>query len=522
MKPGEPVVLLILDGWGEREAKDGNAIASAFTPCFTGFAKCYAYTKLVAFGEAVGLPKGQMGNSEVGHLNIGAGRIVYQDLTRISKAVADKDFFSNKALLDAAGKVQEGKGALHLMGLLSDGGVHSHLEHLFALLEMARQQRVEKVFIHAILDGRDVPPSSAQSYLARLEAKCSELGTGKVATVAGRYWAMDRDSRWDRIGKAYSAYVYGEGRREKNAAVALREAYARGETDEFVEPVIIVGENGDPLVTVENDHSLIFFNFRPDRARQITRAFTDQEFSGFDRGCKPSFPHFLCMTEYDRKINAPVAFPPKYLVNTLGEILSQEGLLQLRIAETEKYAHVTFFFNGGIETPFKGEVRRLIPSPKVATYDLKPEMSAPAVTEAVLEELAKQAYSLIVINYANADMVGHTGKMKETVEAVETVDRCLGKVVKAVMAQGGTVLITADHGNAETMIDPGGGGIHTAHTAGCVPFILVDGHQGQSEGTLSLRSGGVLADIAPTVLDLLGIDIPPEMSGKSLIRANQE
>ncbi|NLC52273.1 MAG: 2,3-bisphosphoglycerate-independent phosphoglycerate mutase [Firmicutes bacterium] len=511
MSLGTPIILIILDGGGESKSSLGNAIQSASTPHFQGLTQRYAYTKLKAFGEEVGLPEGQMGNSEVGHLNIGAGRIVYQDITRIDKAISEGVFFRNRELLKAIQYVNAKKSALHLMGLVSDGGVHSHLRHLYALLELARKDNVKNAYIHAILDGRDVPPASAEIYLKQLEEKCFELGVGQIATVSGRYWAMDRDQRWERTEKAYRAYVYGEGQKAANALEAVQQAYRRGESDEFVEPTIIVDMHDNPLVTIKEDHSLIFFNFRPDRARQITRTFTVHDFNGFDRGERPPFPYYLCFTEYDRGIKAPVAFPPEYLVNTLGEVLSRAGLKQLRIAETEKYAHVTFFFNGGREKPFDGEERCMIPSPQVPTYDLQPEMSAPELTSVLVKAIYERKYDFILANYANADMVGHTGDLVAAIKAVEAVDNCLGKVIAAVEDVGGIALVTADHGNAEMMLDPDGKGSHTAHTANSVPFIIV------SQKTFTLRSGGILADIAPTVLELFDLPQPEEMGGKSLI-----
>ncbi|MCS5696508.1 2,3-bisphosphoglycerate-independent phosphoglycerate mutase [Desulfofundulus thermocisternus] len=506
-----PMVLVILDGWGLRAEEEGNAIARARTPHMDHFWATCPHTTLGTSGEDVGLPDGQMGNSEVGHLNIGAGRIVYQELTRITRAIRDGSFFTNKALVAAVEHVQATGGALHLMGLLSDGGVHSHISHLFALLELARKHNLSKVYIHCFLDGRDVPPDNAGEYIQQLEEKCRELGTGIIATVMGRYYAMDRDRRWDRTRRAYEAMVLGKGLTASSAMEALEGSYRRGETDEFVQPTVIT-RAGAPVALVESGDAVIFYNFRPDRARQITRAFVDEDFTGFERPANRPRVHFTCMTLYDKTINAPVAFEPHHPANTLGEVISRLGLRQLRLAETEKYAHVTFFFNGGVETPYPGEDRLLIPSPKVATYDQKPEMSAPEVTEAFLEQLASGKYQVIIMNYANADMVGHTGDMDAAIKAIETVDRCVGKVVKAVQEKGGTVIITADHGNADEMLDPNGHP-HTAHTTNRAPFILI----GEDAGRVKLRPGGILADIAPTMLDLMGIPVPPEMTGRSLI-----
>ena len=507
-----PLVLLILDGWGLNQEKEGNAVYCAATPNMDKYWREYPATILGAAGESVGLPAGQMGNSEVGHLNLGAGRIVYQDYTRISKAIADGDFFENPIFRDAMAAAREKQGALHLLGLLSDGGVHSHLEHLYALLELARAEGLHKVYVHAFLDGRDVPPDNAREYITALEEKLAALGIGEIATVMGRYYAMDRDNRWERTERAYRAMVYGEGERAARAVAAVEESYKKGETDEFVQPSVIVDDCGQPRATIKDGDAIFLYNFRPDRARQLTRAFVDKEFTCFSRGSGHPRVHFTCMTQYDETIPVPVAFPPLELKKTLGEVVAAQGLKQLRIAETEKYAHVTFFFNGGEETCFEGETRRLIPSPKVATYDLKPEMSAREVTEAVLEEL-ERGYDLVVLNYANPDMVGHTGCMEAAVKAVETVDQCVGRVVEKVKGMGGTLLITADHGNAEQMQDPVTGGPHTAHTTNPVPLILIS----PAGRGVSLQEGGRLADVAPTILDLLGIEQPPEMTGTSLL-----
>ncbi|MDH7479019.1 MAG: 2,3-bisphosphoglycerate-independent phosphoglycerate mutase [Syntrophomonadaceae bacterium] len=507
------LVLIILDGWGERPEREYNAIACGNTPYFCGLKERYPYTQLETSGEAVGLPAGQMGNSEVGHLNIGAGRIVYQDLTRIDREIRRGDFFHNPLLVEAIDRVRHKHSSLHLLGLLSDGGVHSHINHLFALLELAKRRELDRVYIHAFLDGRDVPPASALEYIDQLEAKLKELGIGKIASVGGRYWGMDRDRRWDRVQKHYCALVLGEGVTAGSARQAVEESYRREETDEFVQPTVIVSQ-GKPVGVIDSGDSVIFFNFRADRAREITRALVEEDFDGFPR---PKWPRvfFVCMTQYDITIPAPVAYPPQSLDNTLGEVLSRRGLRQLRIAETEKYAHVTFFFNGGVEEPNPGEDRILIPSPKVPTYDMQPEMSAGEVTERVIEEIRSGRHDVIILNYANADMVGHTGSMEAAVKAINTLDRCLEKVVEEVLSRQGTVLVTADHGNAEAMRDPVTGEPHTAHTSSPVPFILVD----RGLSSIKLKPGGALEDIAPTMLQLLGIPKPAEMTGQSLIES---
>ena len=506
-----PLALIILDGWGLSETMRGNAIARAGTPNINGYLDRYPHTLLGCSGEDVGLPCGQMGNSEVGHLNMGAGRVVYQELTRISKSIREGDFFENDVLKLALNHALKNNSALHLMGLLSDGGVHSHIGHLFALLEMAARQRLERVYVHCFLDGRDVPPDNATEYIKQLEEKIKDLKTGRIATVSGRYYAMDRDRRWERTRLAYRALVAGEGLKARSALAAVRESYDRGEADEFVQPTVIEDQKGNPVATVKDGDSVIFFNFRPDRARQITRAFVDRDFTGFERGAPPSGLYYVCMTQYDKTIEAPVAFLPQRLKNTLGEVLSSAGIKQLRLAETEKYAHITFFFNGGVETPYPGEERILIPSPKVATYDQKPEMSALEVTEEFIGQIRFDHYKVIIMNYANPDMVGHTGDLEAAVKAVETVDRCLGRVVEAVLEKNGAAVITADHGNAECMRDEGGCPV-TSHTTGPVPLILVSDQIGPAR----LRPGR-LEDVAPTILDLLGLPKPPEMTGTSLI-----
>lgn len=509
---GKPLVFIVLDGWGKDDPHAGNAITRAATPNWNRLRAEYPHAVLSACGEDVGLPPGQMGNSEVGHLNLGAGRVVYQDLLRITRSIEDGSFFANPVLVEAFKKAREGGRAVHLMGLLSDGGVHSHIEHLFALLEMAARLGQEKVFVHAFLDGRDVPPANAIEYVNALEDKLREAGRGKIATVMGRYFAMDRDKRWERTARAYKAMVYGDGIGAVSAAEAVDNAYGRGETDEFVQPTVIVS-GGEPMGLVEDGDTVIFFNFRPDRARQITRAFVDKEFAGFDRGPRPVTVHFVCFTEYDKTIEAPVAFKHAHIKNTLGEVLSRHNLRQLRLAETEKYAHVTFFFNGGVETPYPGEDRILIPSPQVATYDLRPQMSAVEVTDALLKNLDR--YDVVIMNFANPDMVGHTGNLEATVKAVETVDECLGRIVPRVLARRGTVILTGDHGNADKVCDEQGCPF-TAHTCNPVPFVLVS-----ARPRLSLRNGR-LEDVAPTILDLLSLPRPEEMTGRSLIVESKE
>jgi 2,3-bisphosphoglycerate-independent phosphoglycerate mutase len=506
-KRAQPVALVILDGWGLGNTCQWNAICNAKTPHMSALVQQYPSTVLDCSGEAVGLPEGQMGNSEVGHLNIGAGRVVYQELTRISRAIRTGEFFTNDVFTTLLNKVRQNGGALHVMGLLSDGGVHSHIEHLYALLKLAKQVGISRVYVHAFLDGRDVPPSSAGTYIEALEQKMAEIGVGTIATIAGRYYAMDRDNRWERVEKAYAAMVYGEGEQAVSARAALDASYARHETDEFVLPTVI--QQG---AAVHNDDGLIFFNFRPDRAREISRAFIDTDFKGFARRNGALAVNFACMTQYDETMSVPVAYKPSYLTKTLGEVISAQELKQLRIAETEKYAHVTFFFNGGAEKPFPGEERCLVPSPKVATYDQMPQMSAYEVTDAVVERIQSRTFDLIVLNYANGDMVGHTGVLDAAIKAIGTVDECVGRVVSAMQAVGGIVCISADHGNAEQMLDPVSGEPYTAHTTNKVPFILVSQDH---KGTI-LREG-VLADIAPTILELMNIVKPVEMTGQSLI-----
>ena len=505
--------LIIMDGFGERAETYGNAIKLAGTPNLDKLEAEYPHTIIGASGMDVGLPDGQMGNSEVGHLNIGAGRIVYQELTRITKSIQDGDFFKVPEFVDACQKAKKNGGKLHLMGLLSDGGVHSHITHLFALIDLAKQQGLDNVYVHCIMDGRDTPPSSGIEYVQQLQDYMDKVHFGKIATISGRFWAMDRDKRWDRIQKAYEAISCGVGDKADCPICAMKNSYKNEKTDEFVVPCVIQ-EDGKPVATVEAGDSMIFFNFRPDRTREITRAFIDANFSDFERlgGYKPVT--FVGMTRYDDTFtNIETAFKPVTLTNTMGEYLAANGKTQLRIAETEKYAHVTFFFNGGVEAPNPGEDRELIPSPKVTTYDLKPEMSAYEVTDKAVELIGSGKYDVMILNFANCDMVGHTGVLEAAEKAVKTVDACVDRVVKAVLATGGQVLITADHGNADMMIDPTTGEPFTAHTTNKVPFILVD----PSHKDAKLHEGGRLADLAPTMLELMGLPKPAEMTGESLI-----
>ena len=502
-----PVVLMILDGYGLNDNCEANAVCEGKTPIMDQLMSQCPFVKGQASGLAVGLPDGQMGNSEVGHLNMGAGRIVYQELTRITKSIEDGDFFSNEALMAAVENCKKNDSALHMFGLVSDGGVHSHITHIYGLLELAKRNGLSKVYVHCFLDGRDTPPTSGKEFVEALESKMKELGVGKVAVVSGRYYAMDRDKNWDRVEKAYNALTKGEGNHAEHAAEAIQASYDDGKTDEFMLPTVIT-ENGTPVGTIKTGDSVIFFNFRPDRAREITRTLVDPEFDGFTRQFFPVT--FVCNTEYDASMpNVEVAFPRVTVRNGLGEYLSQMGMTQLRIAETEKYAHVTFFFNGGSETVFPGEDRVLVPSPKVATYDKQPEMSAAEVTDKCVERIESGAYDVIILNFANCDMVGHTGVYDAAVKAVETVDSCVGRVVDATLKMGGIAMITADHGNAEQMAEPDGSPM-TAHTTNPVPFILC------GAGT-ELRPNGRLADIAPTMLDVMGLACPEEMDGKTLI-----
>ncbi|MCI6243277.1 MAG: 2,3-bisphosphoglycerate-independent phosphoglycerate mutase [Agathobacter sp.] len=507
----KPVVLMVLDGYGLNDRTEGNAIALANTPVMDKLMKEYPFVQGQASGLAVGLPDGQMGNSEVGHMNIGAGRVIYQDLTRITKAIEDGDFFENKALLTAMENCKKNDSDLHLWGLLSDGGVHSHITHLYGLLEMAKRQGLKKVYVHAFLDGRDTPPASGKDYVEELEKKMAEIGVGKIASLSGRYYAMDRDNNWDRVEKAYNSLVKGEGVQAESAVKALEDSYAQDVTDEFVLPTVIT-ENGKPLSVVKENDSVIFFNFRPDRAREITRAFCDDKFTGFDRPFINTT--YVCFKDYDETIpNKLIAFEKEQIVNTFGEYLAKCGKKQLRLAETEKYAHVTFFFNGGVEEPNVDEARLLVNSPKdVATYDLKPEMSAPEVGMDLVEAIKSDKYDVIVINFANPDMVGHTGVIPAAIKAVERVDSLVGEAVDAIKEVDGVLFICADHGNAEKMIDYETGAPHTAHTTNPVPFILVNADQ-----KYTLREGGRLADIAPTLLEIMGLEQPKEMTGKSLL-----
>ena len=507
-----PCLLMILDGWGIGPKTPANAVAAARTPFLDRLAKSYPHTRLLCSGEAVGLPPGVMGNSEVGHLNIGAGRIVYQDLMRINRSIQDGSLEKNEALCRVMDRVKASGSALHLLGLVSDGGVHSHLDHLLALVKMARNRGLDRIFIHAVLDGRDTPPDSGAGYVRRIQ---DTAGPGRIATICGRYFAMDRDKRWDRVQKAYQLYTQGIGISETDPVLAVQNAYNRGETDEFVKPVVMTDASAKPLAVIGDGDGAIFFNFRADRAREITQALTDSRFSGFTRSAFPSFCGFVCMTRYDETFDLPVAFGPVHLKQVLGETISRLGLRQLRIAETEKYAHVTYFFNGGEEAKFPLEDRCLIPSPReVATYDLKPEMSAHEVAGETVARIRSGRYDLIVLNFANMDMVGHTGVFEAAVRACETVDQCVAKVVPEILARNGAVLVTADHGNAECMADENGHP-HTAHTLNPVPLILVD----ETRKSVSLRSEGILADIAPTMLEIMGIEIPGPMTGRGLIQS---
>lgn len=504
-------MLMILDGFGDNPNKDGNAIKMAKTPNIDRLMKKYSNVDIGTSGLAVGLPEGQMGNSEVGHTNIGAGRIVYQELTRITKSIEDGDFFSNPEFIAAIENCKKNNSKLHILGLVSDGGVHSHNRHLYGLLEMAKRRDFEDVYVHCFLDGRDTPPASAESYILKLQDKMNEKGVGKIASLSGRFYAMDRDKRWQRVQKCYDALVNGKGNKASSSIKAIEDSYQKEVFDEFVEPTVIC--NGDePVATIGKNDSVIFFNFRPDRAREITRAIVDPDFDGFEIK-KDLNTYFVCFTSYDETMpNVHIAFKKEPLKNTFGEYISNKGYTQLRIAETEKYAHVTFFFNGGEEKQYEGEDRILVPSPKVETYDMKPEMSAYEVTDKVLEAISQDKYDAIILNYANTDMVGHTGSLAAAIKAVEAVDECVGKVVKLVEEKQGNLLITADHGNAEQMIDYKTGEPHTAHTTNPVPLILVTANE-----KLKLKSGGKLADLAPTMLDLMNLEKPEEMTGTSLL-----
>lgn len=504
-------MLMILDGFGDNNNQDGNAIKLAKTPNIDRLMKKYDNTEIATSGLDVGLPEGQMGNSEVGHTNIGAGRIVYQELTRITKSIEDGEFFTNPEFIAAIENCKKNHSKLHILGLVSDGGVHSHIRHLYGLLEMARRRDFEDVYVHCFLDGRDTPPASAESYVVKLQEKMQEKEIGKIASICGRFYSMDRDKRWERVQKCYDALVNGEGKKASSSVKAIEDSYQKEVFDEFVEPTLICNGDG-PIATIEKNDSVIFFNFRPDRAREITRALVDTKFDGFETK-KDLNLYYVCFTNYDETMpNVHVAFKKETLHNTFGEYISKLGRTQLRIAETEKYAHVTFFFNGGEEKLFEGEDRILVPSPKVETYDMKPEMSAYEVTDKVIEAIEKDYYDCVILNYANTDMVGHTGNLEAAIKAVEAVDECVGKVVKIVEEKGGNLLITADHGNAEQMIDYATGEPHTAHTTNPVPLILVT----QNE-KIKLKTGGKLADLAPTMLDLMNLKKPEEMTGESLL-----
>ena len=507
----KPLVLLILDGWGYREASDNNAIAQANTPVMDSLWRDYPHSLISGSGLDVGLPDGQMGNSEVGHVNLGSGRVVYQDFTRITKAIADGDFYTNPVLQGAVQQAKQLGKAVHIMGLLSPGGVHSHEDHLLAMIELAEREGAGPIYLHAFLDGRDTPPRSAEASLAKVQAHFDRTGSGRIASVIGRYYAMDRDKRWDRVQKAYDLLTQGKADYQAdNAVQALTMAYQRDENDEFVKATAIVPPGAEPVAMQDGD-ALIFMNFRADRARQFSRAFTDAGFDGFERQHQPKLSNFVMLTEYAADIKAPCAFPPESLNNVLGEWLAKQGKTQLRISETEKYAHVTFFFSGGREQLFDGEQRILIDSPKVATYDLQPEMSSTELTDKLVNAIHSGEFDVIICNYPNGDMVGHTGVMSAAIKAVEAVDNCIGRVVTALREVGGECLITADHGNAEMMLDTESGQAHTAHTSGPVPLIYVG-------RDATVQEGGILSDIAPTMLHLMGLPVPEEMTGKILLK----
>lgn len=508
----KPTVLMILDGFGLNDKTEGNAVALASTPVLDKLMRDYPFVKGYASGLAVGLPEGQMGNSEVGHLNMGAGRIIYQELTRITKEIEDGDFFRNKELLAAVENCKKNNSDFHLFGLVSDGGVHSHNTHLYALLELAKREGLTKVYIHPFLDGRDTSPTSGKQFVTELFQKTKEMSVGKIATISGRYYAMDRDNRWDRVEKAYAALVYGEGNKAECGAQAIADSYAKDINDEFVVPTVMM-ENGNPIATIKDNDSVIFFNFRPDRARELTRAFCMEDFDGFDRRNGRVHTKFVCFSEYDITIpNKSIAFEKVAITNTFGEFLACHGKTQARIAETEKYAHVTFFFNGGVEEPNEGEDRILVKSPKVATYDLQPEMSAYQVSDKLVEAIKSDKYDVIIVNYANPDMVGHTGIEQAAEKAIEAVDECVGRAYDALLSVDGQMFICADHGNAEQLIDYETHTPFTAHTTNPVPFILVN-----YDSAYSLNENGCLADIIPTMIEMMGMEQPEEMTGKSLL-----
>jgi 2,3-bisphosphoglycerate-independent phosphoglycerate mutase len=508
--PPKPLLLIILDGWGHNPSSYGNAIAQARKPTWDRLLREFPSTLIHTSGPYVGLPEGQMGNSEVGHLNMGSGRIILMDITRIDRMIASGEFFRQPLLV---GAMEHGRNRrLHLMGLLSDGGVHSHQEHLYVLLRMARQMGVARVFVHAFLDGRDTPPTSGAEFLQQLQKQMREIGVGAIATVSGRYYAMDRDKRWERTEKAYAAMVLGQGIHAQDPVAGVRESYERGVTDEFVVPIVIADQKGEPLARIRDEDAVLFFNFRADRARQITRALTDPALEGISRSSMPQSLHYVCMTQYDKTFPLPHVLGPEEPQHILANILAERGLRNLRVAETEKYAHVTYFFNGGVERAYPGEERILVPSPKVATYDLKPEMSAEGIADAVVKAVEGGTFAFLIINFANADMVGHSGKLDAAIRAVEAVDASLGRIGAAVRRAGGSMIITADHGNAEVMIDPVTGGPHTYHTTNPVPFVFVS----PDAQTVRLREGGSLRDIAPTLLGVAGIPPAAEMTGRDL------
>jgi 2,3-bisphosphoglycerate-independent phosphoglycerate mutase len=506
-----PVVLLVLDGWGLREQRDGNAIKLARTPTYSELVERFPHSSLVASGEAVGLPAGQMGNSEVGHITMGAGRVVYQDLTRIDKSIGDGDFFEKPALVEAMARCKDGQRALHLIGLVSPNGIHSHTRHLYALVEMAARHKVPRVFVQAFTDGRDTSPNGGAGFVGELERVMKDAGVGRVASVGGRYYGMDRDNRWERTKKAYDAIVGAPGPRTQSAVEFIQKSYGAGVTDEFVVPGTVVDSGGQPVGPVRSGDSVIFYNFRSDRARQLTRALTFEDFAGFDRNPYPKPVALTTMTQYDRTFTFPVVFPPQSLTKSFAEVMTEVKVLNLRVAETEKYPHVSYFFNCGIEKPYPGEDRILVPSPKVATYDLQPEMSARGITDNLVNDVEGRKHQVVICNFANADMVGHTGKLEAAVAAVETIDHCLARIVRAVRDAGGTLIVTADHGNAEEMWNTELNEPHTAHTSNPVPVIVVDDVKG-----MQLREGGSLRDIAPTMLGILGIAKPDEMTGQDL------